>query len=52
MTVGAENLPALLNSLRKFCENALGVVPANASISDADTIFETRLSFLGNLLGT
>lgn len=52
VSVRTEHLSALLDSLSEFCQDGLGVVPANASVSNADTVLQTGFPFLGNLLRT
>jgi hypothetical protein len=48
----AHYLSSLSDSLRKDLKNRLGILPSDTSIGDADTVFQTRLAFLGNFLVT
>jgi hypothetical protein len=43
-------LSSLLNSIGQFGQDALGVVPTDTCVGDGNSVFETRLSFLGHLL--
>lgn len=46
VSVDAENLSALLHSVGELCKHVLGILPANASVSDADTILQAILALL------
>jgi hypothetical protein len=45
-----ENLPAGLDGIGKNVKHRHSILPVDASISDTDTVLETSLTFLGNLL--
>jgi len=49
-SLGAENLAALLHGIGEKVEDGKGILPPNARIRDANTVLETRLALLGDLL--
>ena len=46
----AENFSSLSHGICEDIQHRDSVLPSDAGVGDADTIFETTLSFLGDLL--
>lgn len=48
--VNAQNLPPLLNGISQAGQCRLRLSPVNASIGDTDTVLQSSLALLGDLL--